>query len=207
MSNARQHPGSQVRVAGRRSLHMIVAGLIAGAAIGLVAPAANADVPAASPAAAQFEVEFLEMMIDHHQMALHMSNLCLERAVSDDLVALCGQITGSQAAEIEQMQSWLLDWYGIEHEPMMDDPAHHEQMMELEMLSGEEFEIAFLQMMSEHHAMAVEEGTECLRRAEHRELRSLCGQIVVTQLREIAQMEGWLCRWYGDCRFTYLRRA
>ena len=208
LSNARQHPRSQAPRARRGSLRMIVAGLIAGAAIGLVAPAANADARAASPAAAQFEVEFLEMMIDHHQMALHMSDLCLERAVSEDLVALCGRIAESQAAEIEQMQGWLIDWYGIEHEPMMDDPRHHEQMMELEMLSGsEEFEIAFLQMMSEHHAMAVEDGTECLRRAEHRDLRSLCRQIVVTQLREIAQMERWLCRWYGDCRFTYLRRA
>lgn len=186
---------------------MIMAGIIAGVTIGLVAPAASADAPAARPAAAQFEVEFLEMMIDHHQMALHMSDLCLERAVSEDLVALCGRIAGSQAAEIEQMQGWLLDWYGITHEPMMDDPVHHEQMMELEMLSGEEFEIAFLQMMSEHHSMAVEDGTECLRRAEHRELLGLCGEIVVTQLQEIAQMESWLCRWYGDCRFTYLRRA
>lgn len=207
MSNVRLHPGSQVRAAGRRSLRMIMAGLIAGTAISLLAPAANADAPAASPAAAQFEVEFLEMMIDHHQMALHMSDLCLERAVSEDLVALCGRIAGSQAAEIEHMQGWLLDWYGIEHEPMMDDPAHHEQTMELEMLSGEEFEIAFLEMMSEHHAMAVEDGTECLRRAEHRQLRSLCREIVVTQLREIAQMERWLCQWYGECRFIYLRRA
>lgn len=204
---ANPHPQANIRPPGKRSLRMIVSALIAGAAIFLVAPAANADAPAASPAAAQFEVEFLEMMIDHHQMALHMSDLCLERAVSEDLVALCGRIAGSQAAEIEQMQGWLLDWYGIEHEPMMNDPAHHEQMMHLEMLSGEEFEIAFLQMMSEHHAMAVEDGTECMRRAEHRELRGLCRQIVVTQLREIALMERWLCRWYSDCRFTYLRRA
>jgi len=97
--------------------------------------------------------------------------------------------------------------YGIEHEPMMDDPVHHEQMMELGTLSGAEFEIAFLTMMSEHHAMAVDEGRDCLRAAEHRELRSLCGNIVSTQLREIAQMESWLCRWYGDCRFTFLRAA
>ncbi len=70
-----------------------------------------------------------------------------------------------------------------------------------------EFEIAFLTMMSEHHAMAVTEGRDCLRRAEHSELRSLCGDIVSTQLREIAQMESWLCLWYGDCRFTFLRAA
>lgn len=202
------HPSRRtIRRSRRRSPLMLVSALIAGSAIFLVAPGASAAAPASSPAAAEFEVEFLEMMMDHHQMALHMADLCLEKAVNEDLVALCGTIAESQAEEIERMQGWLLDWYGIEREPMMDDPAHQERMMELEMLSGEEFEMAFLQMMSEHHAMAVGEATECLRRAEHRELRGLCRQIVVTQLREIAQMERWLCRWYGDCRFTSLRRA
>ncbi|MEO7836458.1 MAG: DUF305 domain-containing protein [Acidimicrobiales bacterium] len=82
-----------------------------------------------------------------------------------------------------------------------------QRLIELGTLSGTQFEIAFLTMMSEHHAMAVDEGRECLRAAEHRELRSLCGSIVSDQLREIAQMETWLCRWYGDCRFTFLRTA
>lgn len=207
MPIASQHPRESIRQSGMRSARTLVAALIAGLAILLITPAAHADAPATSPTAAQFEVHFLEMMIDHHQMALHMSDLCLEEAVNQDLVALCDRIIASQATEIAEMRGWLLDWYGIDHEPMMDDRAHHEHMMELEMLSGEEFEIAFLKMMSEHHAMAVDEGRECLRQAEHRELRGLCRKIVATQLREIALMERWLCQWYGDCRFTYLRRA
>lgn len=173
----------------------------------VVATPASANAPAASPRAAEFEVQFLEDMIDHHQMALHMGELCLEKAVHDELGGLCETIIASQAAEIEAMQGWLSGWYGIDHEPMMNDPAHHQQMEELGRLSGAQFEIAFLQMMSEHHAMAVGEGLQCLRSAEHSELRGLCGEIVVTQLAEIAQMERWLCRWYGDCRFTYLRSA
>lgn len=79
--------------------------------------------------------------------------------------------------------------------------------MQLEELSDGEYEIAFLQMMSELHAMAVEEGQECLSTAEHRELLRLCRSIVLTQLREICEMEVWLCRWYGDCSFAFLRSA
>ena len=171
----------------------------------LLAPPATADAPATRPGAAAFEVGFLEMMIDHHQMALHMSETCLDKAVHNELLSLCESIMGSQAEEITLMQAWLSEWYGIEHEPMMDDPVHHAQMMELAELSGSEFEIAFLQMMSEHHAMAVRDARQCLSRAEHRELLGLCRDIVVTQLQEIAQMEMWLCLWYGDCRFTFLR--
>lgn len=172
---------------------------------GLFAPAAGAEAPAGDPEVAAFEVEFLTGMIDHHQMALHMSDLCLQKAEHAELLDLCRTIQASQAAEIDEMQGWLVDWYGIEHAPMMDDPAHHAQMIELEGLSGADFEIAFLTMMSEHHAMAVEDGRTCLRMAGHRELRALCRDIVATQLREIARMESWLCSWYGDCRFAYLR--
>lgn len=191
----------------RRACTLLVStiGAVLGALV--LAPAAGAEAPAGRPEVAEFEVEFLTGMIDHHQMALHMSELCLDKGVHAEVLALCGRISGSQAAEIQEMQSWLVDWYGTEHEPMMDDPAHHAQMMELEDLAGADFEIAFLQMMSEHHAMAVEEGRTCLRRAGHSELRGLCRDIVATQLREIAQMESWLCRWYRDCRFTHLRTA
>ena len=176
-------------------------GLVA-AFLGLLfAPPASADAPAADPDAAAFEVEFLTMMIDHHQMAVHMSEMCLDKAVHEDLLDLCESIMTSQAAEIVQMQAWLSDWYGIEHEPSMDDPAHHQHMEHLETLSGEAFEVAFLEMMIEHHAMAVVDGQECLRESAHRELRSLCAGIVRTQLREIVQMQVWLCRWYGECEF------
>lgn len=190
----------------RAARRAVLAAAVTVAAL-LAAPPASADEPAGDADAAAFEVEFLTMMIDHHQMAVHMSELCLDRAVHDNLLGLCEQIMETQAREIALMQSWLHDWYGIEHDPSMDDPAHHEQMMMLEELSGEAFEAAFLEMMIEHHAMAVDDGTTCLVRAEHRELRTLCRQIVVTQQREITQMVVWLCRWYGECDAAYRRSA
>lgn len=167
----------------------------------VVAPPASADAPAADPDAEAFEVEFLEMMIDHHQMAVHMSEMCLEKAVHEELLKLCESIMTTQAAEIAQMQAWLADWYGIEHEPSMGDPAHHHHMGHLATLSGAAFEKAFLEMMVEHHAMAVVDGTECLREAAHPELWRLCSSIVQSQMREIVRMQLWLCRWYGDCDF------
>lgn len=123
------------------------------------------------------------------------------KAEREDLRRLCEQIIASQAAEIEQMQTWFSDWYGIDHEPMMSDPAHHPQMMQLGALEGREFEIAFLQMMVQHDAMAVVDPVECLRKAAHWELRQLCGTIGSSQLREIILMQVWLCCWYGEWDF------
>ena len=178
-----------------------LAALLLGVILLGIAPSASADEPALDTEDASFEVDFLTMMIDHHQMAVHMSELCVERAVHERLASLCEDIMAEQAAEIEQMQGWLLDWYAVEHEPSMADPEHHMQMEHLETLSGEEFEMAFLEMMIEHHAMAVVDGVECIQRAAHPELRSLCVGIVSSQMREIVKMQVWLCRWYGVCDF------
>lgn len=61
----------------------------------------------------------MQDMIDHHNMAVMMAGLCEDRAIHEELLALCDQIATSQSAEIEDMQAWLHDWYGINYEPEM----------------------------------------------------------------------------------------
>ena len=156
--------------------------------------AAAASEPASSQRAANFEVRFMTMMIDHHAMAVHMSEMCLEKAVHGELRALCAEMKAAQTSEIQTMQSWLQDWYGVSHTPEMKDGG---QMAKLMSLEGEEFEIAFMKMMVRHHRTAVKEGLKCVEKAEHRELISLCEEMVAAQRREIQQMESWLCQWYG----------
>jgi uncharacterized protein (DUF305 family) len=55
--------------------------------------------------------------------------------------------------------------------------------------------------MIEHHSQAVKEGVKCERRAYHDELRNMCANMVQSQLQEIAQMQNWLCEWYGVCDY------
>jgi uncharacterized protein (DUF305 family) len=175
---------------------------VAAAFLALVlAPPALANGPAADRRAARFEVAFMEEMIDHHQMGVHMAHVCVDKAVHSDLRRLCRSIARVQAAEIKTMQKWLREWYRVDHEPSMDHPGHHRDMATLQRLSGAKFEIAFLEMMIEHHLPAVEEGLECLEDAEHAQLKRLCESIVTSQVREINQMQVWLCKWYKKCNF------
>lgn len=154
--------------------------------------------PAPQRSAARYEVRFMTDMIDHHHMAVMMGELCLDRAVHEELRAMCEQIIAVQTAEIEQMQSWLADWYGVEHEPVMT-AGMEQRMQRLASTSGAEFEIMFLESMIRHHAGAVREGEHCVERAYHEALIELCHGIVESQTAEIEQMEAWLCEWYGDC--------
>lgn len=59
---------------------------------------------------AEYEVAWLEAMIDHHDDAVHMSERILERAEHEELRALAQQIIDDQTAEIEQMESMLAQY-------------------------------------------------------------------------------------------------
>jgi uncharacterized protein (DUF305 family) len=194
-ANTRPSPGATVRRAAALSTLLLTLLTLA------LAPPAAADTPARDKRAARFEVAFMREMIDHHEMGVHMAHPCIEKAVHADLRRLCRSIARVQAAEIKTMQKWLRDWYRIDHQPSMDHPGHHRDMQTLESLSGAKFEIAFLELMIEHHLPAVEEGMECLEEAEHAKLKRLCQGIVTSQVREINQMQVWLCKWYKRCDF------
>jgi uncharacterized protein (DUF305 family) len=60
-----------------------------------------------------FEVAFLKSMIRHHWKAVIRATGCIDRAYHAELVALCEDIVIAQSAEIEQMRTWLCNWYGL----------------------------------------------------------------------------------------------
>jgi len=158
-----------------------------------------ASAPAPSPSTSNFEIKFMTDMIDHHHMAVMMAEMCIAKAIHPELRSLCESIRTAQMAEIEEMQAWLQDWYGITYAPVMK-PGDEKMMERLASLNGAEFEIAFMEMMIKHHEKAIREGQHCLDKAYHAELRELCENIIRTQSAEIAQMQTWLCQWYGECR-------
>jgi uncharacterized protein (DUF305 family) len=152
--------------------------------------------PAPEKDARRFEVRFLTMMIDHHYGAVEMSELCDGRTVHPELLAMCEQIRASQMQEIATMQSWLSTWYGISHEPMLSRKTQ-KQIEQLSMLTGAEFEKAFMAIMIEHHSMAAMMAVDCLNQAYHPEMLNMCAMMLAAQGDEIAQMRIWLQQWYG----------
>jgi uncharacterized protein (DUF305 family) len=158
-------------------------------------PSARAEAPAQDPKVADFEVDFMTDMIDHHAMAVMMAEACVEKAVHEDLTSMCESIVQTQSQEVMQMQSWLADWYGVSYEPQMTT-GQMRSMAHLERLEGEDYEIAFVRSMIRHHWTAIREADKCVANAEHPQLLSLCESIETTQLEEIATMQAWLDQWY-----------
>ncbi len=61
--------------------------------------------------AVNFDQEFIEQMIPHHQMAVMMSSMVVKSATHPEIRDLAQSISRSQSAEIEQMQQWYKTWY------------------------------------------------------------------------------------------------
>ncbi len=62
---------------------------------------------------AEFDREFLTMMIEHHRTAINEAGDCLANAVHVKLRRLCGNIETTQTAEIAKMQNLLGDDGGM----------------------------------------------------------------------------------------------
>lgn len=70
---------------------------------------------------------------------------------------------------------------------------------ELEGLSGDDYDKAFIEMMIAHHEGAVDMAELSADRAEHDEIKQLSQKIIAAQEKEITDMKQWQLDWgYGS---------
>ncbi len=148
------------------------------------------------------DTAFAQMMIVHHEGALEMAELAIDRAEREDVVALAERIAQAQGPEIEEMTAWLETW-GEDVEPMdhgsmdmggmeMNGMSQDEMMTHLDGLSGSEFDTAFLEGMIAHHEGAVEMAEAELADGENPQALALAEKIIADQEAEIAEMQDML---------------
>lgn len=157
----------------------------------------------ASEAHNDSDTAFAQNMIVHHEGAIEMADLAVERAASEDVRALGERISAAQGPEIETMTSWL-DMWGEDTGPMTEEMPgmdhgdadigmdQEEGMSELESLSGTEFDRRFLELMIEHHNGAVSMAETEVSDGQNGEAVALAEKIIEDQLTEIAEMEQML---------------
>jgi uncharacterized protein (DUF305 family) len=166
---------------------------------------------------------FIEQMIPHHQDAVDMAQLALEKSKRDEIKKLSSEIIKAQNTEIEAMTKWYKEWYkadvpkaGMGKGGMMnkDGNTRHRQMMEMGMMNSSggmmmnmkmdlnalknspDFDKSFIEMMVKHHAMAVMMSGMIID-SKRNELRKLAREISSTQATEIEQMIQLYIKWYG----------
>lgn len=58
-----------------------------------------------------FDRAFIDGMIPHHESAIQMAGVALDRSDNPRVEDLAGNIVQAQEREISQMQAWRTDWY------------------------------------------------------------------------------------------------
>jgi uncharacterized protein (DUF305 family) len=171
--------------------------------------------PVASPKAettTQVDRRFIEMMIPHHEGAVDMAELALNKAKRPEIKQFAEAIKKDQAKEIQQMQAWYKQWYGKDVPAAsaggMDHSMHQGKagmdggmmgMMEMdvaELKKASDFDREFIKQMIPHHQSAVMMAQMVVDSAEHPEIRNLAQAIVKSQNAEIEQMQKWQQAWY-----------
>lgn len=163
---------------------------------------ADADVADVSEGSNPDDVMFAQMMIPHHEQAVVMADLAVDRAEDSQLLALADEIRVVQDPEIELMASWLDQW-GVPRmsgaEAVMSHGSHGMQGMlsdaQLDALAsaqGPTFDALFAQYMIEHHEGAVTMAEDVLARGSHPAVAALAREMIVTQEREIVQLRAFL---------------
>jgi uncharacterized protein (DUF305 family) len=181
---------------GRSLLAAAVATALVGASIALDLPgrgAAALDAHAAHVQVAS-ESDFVLGMIPHHQEAVDVARIVLERGARPEVRALAEAIVVSQAAEIAQLEDWRAAWY-----PSVTAPAYVPMMRPLDGLDPDAVDRTFASDMIHHHAMAIGMAEAVLALDGVRpEVADLARDVIRVQTEEIAALRGWIRAWGSD---------
>jgi len=62
--------------------------------------------------AKEFDKEFIDAMIPHHQSAVMMANQVIADGKNPEVMKLAKAMIAAQSKEIAEMQTWRTEWYG-----------------------------------------------------------------------------------------------
>lgn len=170
------------------------------ALVGFVtSPQATANAATSKNENAQYEISFMEYLIDHHYSGILIDQQCVQKATHGQLIEMCKQGISSQQMQIQQMQSWLNQWYGVRYTPELDAQGQAFVDAISALPGGRTFEVEFMTNLITHHLSAIIPSQTCQSKASHDQLRELCDKVVSMQSMEIGMLKNHLCSWYDLC--------
>ena len=145
---------------------------------------------------------FIVQMIPHHEGAIEMSKIALERSERAEIRSLAQGIIEAQQKEINDMSAWYETWFGATPPRggmgMMHMGGMEVDIDALRLVPAEDFDREFILQMIPHHEMAIVMAQMLLAATERPEMKQLGDNIVTSQSREIDMMRSWLGSWYGN---------
>ncbi|MEU1302704.1 DUF305 domain-containing protein [Streptomyces shenzhenensis] len=192
-------------VAGAAAAALVAAGAIT------YAVAEDGGSGTAVPGAESADAGFARDMAVHHQQAVEMSYIVRDRTKDEEVRRLAYDIAQTQANQRGMLIGWLdlwglpkvsaeppMTWMGMGGMPagkdgaLMPGMATNSELTKLGTLSGEQAEVFYLQLMTDHHKGGVHMAEGCVTRCTVGVEKRLAQGMVEAQQSEIALMDDML---------------
>lgn len=181
----------------------LILGLVAGLAIGFLAPRLS------TPGDDSAEAGFLRDMSTHHAQAVEMSMIAHANSTNPSVVTLSSDIALTQHGQIGYMQAWLRDWNlspSGSQPPMawmrdgadslqnglMPGMATPEELTALRKATGKDLDVQYLTMMRRHHLGGIHMTQEILEVSDNEDVTWLAETMVRSQQSEINLIDSML---------------
>ena len=142
------------------------------------------------------DIMFAQMMLPHHEQAIVMSDIMLEKSdIPANVTAMAKQIKDAQGPEITTLTGWLKEWNAPTDAPMdheMEGMMSEDDLNKLRAATGTEAAKLFLTQMIEHHEGAVDMAEDEIEDGKNADAVAMAKSIVESQQKEIDEMRTML---------------
>ena len=126
------------------------------------------------------------------------SAMAEKRASHRSLVYFARNFSARELTELNRIQRYLLTWFGIQYTPQ-SDATFEQWIAKLNTLSGNSFDIYFLQIVVSYDNNEITQGQQILNLSgAHAELKTFINFISDDDRAEIRVAQSWIQTWSGS---------
>ncbi|MEJ7680314.1 MAG: DUF305 domain-containing protein [Segetibacter sp.] len=142
------------------------------------------------------EIDFVKMMVMHHQGAINMANVELQSGKNDSLKRTAQKIITEQQAEIIQFNTILASLtvdntdatFSMEQ---MDNMTKMGKAADVQLITGDT-DNDFATLMIVHHQSAIDNASAYLHHGNNAQIKTIATNIGNSQTMEIDELANWL---------------
>jgi uncharacterized protein (DUF305 family) len=142
------------------------------------------------------EIDFVKMMVMHHQGAINMANVEWQDGKNDSLKRTAQKIINEQQAEIQQFNTILATLTVDNSDPtftmeQMDNMMKGGKTADVQLITGD-IDNDFATLMIVHHQSAIDNASAYLHHGNNTQIKTIATNIVNSQTMEIEELGNWL---------------
>ena len=152
-----------------------------------------------------FDLDFANMMIPHHQSAVDMAQEYIPKAKDEKIKSMAQNIINAQMKEIEELRTMIAAHKPAEkkeeHSASGHDTGGHSELMDAMNKMMEEMKSMkmtgnadkdFVTMMIPHHKSAVDMAENEISHGKNVQLKQFAQKVINDQSKEINEFQSWL---------------